>query len=305
MVIKFPLATMLDFLQEQLTVILRYSPRQKSFYPNDGILGERFFLISVSLDCSCQKHLWQIMQAELLFSNETYKLCIFVNLSNKKKPRDWTERLKYIFTRLTSRALYFAVWARGIRGPLVLWRTCFSCIIGDFLKHLKIFDNTDFSLILFNTALVLLKEVSCTFTKKKLHNALARGLENRGRGTGEEKVGDASPKRVGSERNKRKLRSIANYFVMKMPKKKESGARTAMYRRWEACPPCSVSISYFINSNCTNSIQHTNGLSAFVFIVTSLTRTAYGRLAQVPGCALDINSYIRLSRSVNTLEYLS
>ena len=43
MVIKFPLATMLDFLQEQLTVILRYSPRQKSFYPNDGILGEPFF----------------------------------------------------------------------------------------------------------------------------------------------------------------------------------------------------------------------------------------------------------------------
>ena len=43
MVIKFPLATMLDFLQEQLTVILRYSPRQKSFYPNDGILGELFF----------------------------------------------------------------------------------------------------------------------------------------------------------------------------------------------------------------------------------------------------------------------
>ena len=28
---------------------------------------------------------WQIMQAELLFSNETYKLCIFVNVSNKKK----------------------------------------------------------------------------------------------------------------------------------------------------------------------------------------------------------------------------
>ena len=25
------------------------------------------------------------MQAELLFSNETYKLCIFVNFSNKKK----------------------------------------------------------------------------------------------------------------------------------------------------------------------------------------------------------------------------
>lgn len=85
MVIKFPLATMLDFLQEQLTVILRYSPRQKSFYPNDGILGELFFLISVNLDCSCQKHLWQIMQAELLFSNETYKLCVFVNFSNKKK----------------------------------------------------------------------------------------------------------------------------------------------------------------------------------------------------------------------------
>lgn len=105
MVIKFPLATMLDFLQEQLTVILRYSPRQKSFYPNDGILGKPFFfLISVNLDCSCQKHLWQIMQAELLFSNETYKLCIFVNFSNKKKRRDWTERLKYIFTRLTSRA---------------------------------------------------------------------------------------------------------------------------------------------------------------------------------------------------------
>ena len=47
MVIKFPLATMLDFLQEQLTVILRYSPRQKSFYRNDGILGELLFLISV------------------------------------------------------------------------------------------------------------------------------------------------------------------------------------------------------------------------------------------------------------------
>ena len=46
---------------------------------------------------------WQIMQAELLFSNETYKLCIFVNVSNKKS-RDWTERLKYIFGRLTSRA---------------------------------------------------------------------------------------------------------------------------------------------------------------------------------------------------------
>ena len=74
-----------------------------------------------------------------------------------------------------------------------------------------------------------------------------------------------------------------------------------MYRRWEACPPCSVPLPCFINTNCTNSIQHTNWLSAFVFIVTSLTRTAYGRLAQVPGCALDINSYIRLSRSVNTL----
>ena len=105
MVIKFPLATMLDFSQEQLTVILRYSPRQKSFYPNDGILGELFFfLFSVNLDRSCQKYQWQIMQAELLFSNETYKLCIFVNVSNKKKGRDWTERLKYIFTRLTSRA---------------------------------------------------------------------------------------------------------------------------------------------------------------------------------------------------------
>ena len=45
MVIKFPLATMLDFLQEQLTVILRYSLRQKSFYPNDGILGEHFFFL--------------------------------------------------------------------------------------------------------------------------------------------------------------------------------------------------------------------------------------------------------------------
>ena len=143
-----------------------------------------FFLISVNLDCSCQKHLWQIMQAELLFSNETYKLCIFVNFSNKKKRRDWTERLKYIFTRLTSRALYFAVWARGIHGPFYEERTCFSCIISEFLKHLKIFDNTDFSLILFNTALVLLKKVSYTFTRK-LHNALARGLENRGRGTGD------------------------------------------------------------------------------------------------------------------------
>ena len=38
--------------------------------------------------------------------------------------------------------------------------------------------------------------------------------------TGEEKVGDASPKRVGSERNKRNLRSIDNYFAMKKPRKK-------------------------------------------------------------------------------------
>ena len=102
--IKFPLATMLDFLQEQLTVILRYSPRQKSFYPNDGILGELFFsYFPLIWTVPCQMYQWQIMQAELLFSNETYKLCIFVNVSNKKS-RDWTERLKYIFTRLTSRA---------------------------------------------------------------------------------------------------------------------------------------------------------------------------------------------------------
>ena len=39
------------------------------------------------------------------------------------------------------------------------------------------------------------------------------------RETGEEKVGDASPKRVGSERNKRNLRSIDNYFAMKKPRK--------------------------------------------------------------------------------------
>lgn len=131
-----------------------------------GYLVSVFFLISVNLDCSCQKHLWQIMQAELLFNNETYKLCIFVNFSNKKKRRDWTERLEYIFARLTSRALYFAVWVRRIHGPFYEERTCFLCIIGEFLKHLKIFDNTDFSLILLNTALVLLQKVSCTSTKK-------------------------------------------------------------------------------------------------------------------------------------------
>ena len=33
-------------------------------------------------------------------------------------------------------------------------------------------------------------------------------------------MGDASPKRVGSERNERKLCSIANYFAMKKPRKK-------------------------------------------------------------------------------------
>ena len=59
------------------------------------------------------------------------------------------------------------------------------------------------------------------YKKKKIHNVLARGLEKRGgvRETGEEKVGDASPKKVGSERNKRNLRSVDNYFAMKKPRK--------------------------------------------------------------------------------------
>lgn len=227
MVIKFPLATMLDFLQGQLTVILRYSPRQKSFYPSDGILGELFFLISVNLNCSCQKDLWQIMQAELLFRNETYKLCIFVNFSNKKNAVIGQNDLN--------------ISSRVLRCARSTSQSGCACIIGEFLKHLKIFDDTDFSLILFDTALVLLQKVSCTSTKKKLHNALARGLENRGRGAGDGrgKGGDASPKRVGSERNKRKLRSIANYFAMKKPRKKsrEPGLQCTGGGRLATPPP--------------------------------------------------------------------
>ena len=51
-----------------------------------------------------------------------------------------------------------------------------------------------------------------------------------GRGTvgGRGKGGSASPKRVGSGTNKGKLRSNANYFAMKKPRKKGAGARTAL-----------------------------------------------------------------------------
>ena len=72
-----------------------------------------------------------------------------------------------------------------------------------------------------NTALLLLKKVSCTFTTKKSTTS-SPGAWRIGGGvleTGEEKVGDASPKRVWSERNKRNLRSIDNYFAMKKPRK--------------------------------------------------------------------------------------
>ena len=72
-----------------------------------------------------------------------------------------------------------------------------------------------------NTALLLLKKVSCTFTKEKSTTSSpgAWRIGGRVRETGEEKVGDASPKRVGRERNKRNLRSIDNYFAMKKPRK--------------------------------------------------------------------------------------
>ena len=99
MVIKFPLATMLDFLQEQLTVILRYSPRQKSFYPNDGILGEHFF----------SYFRWQIMEAELLWSL-TYKLYIFINiceLFEQKALRDWTDSSKHLHASNVTRTVYY------------------------------------------------------------------------------------------------------------------------------------------------------------------------------------------------------
>ena len=142
-----------------------------------GYLVSFFLLISVNLNCSCQKDLWQIMQAELLFSNETYKLCIFVNFSNKKNAVIGQKDLN-----ISSRVL------RCARSTSQSGR---ACIIGEFLKHLKIFDNTDFSLILFDTALVLLQKVSCTSTKKNSTTPSPGAWRIGGgvRETGEEKGG--------------------------------------------------------------------------------------------------------------------
>ena len=122
-----------------------------------------------------------------------------------------------------------------------------------------------------NTALLLLKKVSCTFTKKKFTTSSpgAWRIGGRVRETGEEKVGDASPKRVGSERNKRNLRSIDNYFAMKKPRKQSREPGLQCTGGGRLAPPCSVPLPCFINTNCTNSIQHTNWLSALVFFFFS------------------------------------
>ena len=42
MATKSPAVSMLDFLQEQPTATLKYSPKLKRFYPNDGTLGENY-----------------------------------------------------------------------------------------------------------------------------------------------------------------------------------------------------------------------------------------------------------------------
>ena len=210
----------------------------------------------------------------------------------------------YLHASYVARALLRSLGARN--SWAILWRENL------FLVHnwwiFKALEKNWLQLAPLQHCSSVIKESFIYFYKKKPTTPSPRAWRIGGgvRETGEEKVGDASPKRVGSERNERKLCSIANYFAMKKPRKKsrEPGLQCTGGGRLPP-PPCSVHLPCFINTNCTNSIQHTNWLSAFVFVVTSLTRTAYGRLAQVPGCALDINSYIRLSRSVNTLEYLS
>ena len=56
----------------------------------------------------------------------------------------------------------------------------------------------------------------------------------RGTGDGRGKGGSASPKRVGSGTNKGKLRSNANYFAMKKPRKK--GREPGLQGRFEPPP---------------------------------------------------------------------
>lgn len=107
------------------------------------------------------------MQAELLFSNETYKLCIFVNFSNKKKAVIGQNDLN-ISSRVLRRAhaLLRSLGARNSRA--ILWRENLFLVhnwwifqaLENFWQHLLQLDPL-------NTALLLLKKVSCTFTKKK------------------------------------------------------------------------------------------------------------------------------------------
>ena len=139
-----------------------------------------------------------------------------------KKSRDWTERLKYIFTRLTSRARSTSQ-SGCAEFMAILWRENLFLVHNWWIfQALENFWQLWLQLDPLNTALLLLKKVSCTFTTKKSTTS-SPGAWRIGGGvleTGEEKVGDASPKRVWSERNKRNLRSIDNYFAMKKPRKK-------------------------------------------------------------------------------------
>ena len=107
------------------------------------------------------------MQAELLFSNETYKLCIFVNFSNKKKAVIGQNDLN-ISSRVLRRA-HALLRSLGARNSwAILWRENLFLVHNWWIfQALENFWQHWLQLDPLNTALLLLKKVSCTFTKQK------------------------------------------------------------------------------------------------------------------------------------------